>query len=354
LYDYAYQLFAKPTEWLTVLLEDILSAKRYIYVEMYRIHNDDTGYKVCQALAQKAREGVEVKVLADSWGSSFFNPGFKEIQEHGGEVIFFKKIVLTFNWFAKNHERNHRKLICIDDEISHLGSANISTYSLNWRESVLRIRGEICKTFKKLIVENIKVNSAKIRLPKYYKHIKKEGFTIIRETPSIQFQKTKSFFEQLIQQAKREITIITPYFLPGLFLRNSLYKAAKRGVAVTIVMPERSDVKVVDYIRELYLNHFHSKQIKLLFYRPDNIHAKVLWIDGQVYALGSSNFDYRSFRYMYELTISGTQVEIIKLLKTFIQETYTKCVDFEEYNKQKKSWYFYVYAVLLLPFRRLL
>jgi cardiolipin synthase len=352
--NYAYQLFAKPTEWITILLEDILSAKRYIYVEMYRIHNDETGYKVCQALAQKAQEGVEVKVLVDSWGSSVLNPGFKEIQKHGGEVIFFKKIVITFNWFAKNHERNHRKLICIDDEISHLGSANISVYSLHWRESVLRIQGEICKTFKKLIVENIKVNSAKIRLPSYYKRIKKDGFTIIRETPSIQFQKTKSFFEQLIHQAKHEITIITPYFLPGLFIRNALYKAAKRGVAVTIIMPAQSDVKAADYIRDLYLNHFHNKQIKLQFYRPDNIHAKVLLIDNQVYTLGSSNFDYRSFRYMYELTISGHQVEIIKLLETFIRETYMGCIDFEEYNKRKRPWYFYLYAALLLPFRRLL
>lgn len=351
---YSYQLFASSAEWIDSLLKDIALAKRYIYVEMYRIHNDNLGHRICKALADKAKQGVQVKVLVDSWGSSQFNSGFKEITNNGGWVGFFKHIVITLHWFSKNHERNHRKIICIDDEISYLGSANIAEYSLDWRESILRIEGQICKTFKKLIEENIKINLAKIRLPKYYKRLIKDGFTIIREKPSIQFQKTRSFYTSLIKKAKKEITIITPYFLPGVFIRKSLYKASNQGINVKIIIPLHSDVNSADYIRDLYLGYFQKKGIHLYFYTPTNIHAKILLIDNKLYTLGSSNFDYRSFRYMYELTIGGAQKEIINLLNGYIVDTLKDCQVLDVKKTLKKPWYINLYSIILLPFRRLL
>src|SRR5690606_18422725 len=106
------------------------------------------------ALVTKCTEGVQVKLLLDSWGTdvpiSFFEPIIKQ----GGEVKFFKKIRFFIDFFTKNHRRNHRKLLIIDQQITYIGSANLTHYSLKWRELMLRIEGPIALDFKKTFYDS--------------------------------------------------------------------------------------------------------------------------------------------------------------------------------------------------------
>ena len=145
------QLFDDNTTFFHSILDDVKNAHRYIYIEMYRINNDEVGEVLTEALIEKCKQGIEVRLLLDAYGSLPFEPLAKRIRENGGEVRFFKKLKLFFvSTFLKNNSRNHRKLIVIDDEIVYFGSSNLTKYSDVWRDLNLRIQDDFARIFKSI------------------------------------------------------------------------------------------------------------------------------------------------------------------------------------------------------------
>lgn len=348
-----YSLFSSPKEWIQQLLVDIQEAKRYIYIETFRFTDDEVGESIAEKLIIKAREGVEVKLLVDSWGTRKSRL-FTKMEVAGISIRFFKELIISLLFFSKNHERNHRKIVVIDDRISYIGSANFSKYSFHWRESILRMHSEIAIIFKNIFLDSFSNYKKKVKSRKYYKTITYNEFKIIRETPSIRHQKTRKYFISMIKNAKKSITIITPYFLPGKTIRNNMIKATKRGVCVQVIIPENSDVAIADYMRNLSLGFLYKNGIKIYFFQPENIHAKLILVDNKLFSIGSSNFDYRSFRSMYEINLSGENSDIATLLKNYIAETFLKCINFDLERWEKRSFWEVLVAVLLIPFRKLL
>ncbi len=347
-----YIFFDTPAKWIEQLKIDFLNAKLFIYIEIYRFNNDLVGNQLIEILSQKCKEGVKVLIIIDSWGSNVPRTYFEKIINFGGKVKYFDKIKITFDYFLKNHLRNHRKILIIDDKITHFGSANITHYSQNWRESILRIEGDIATIFYKIFIDNWKnANLEFYKRRKFQKTIYYKNFKIIRDIPSIYFQKIKKHIETQIRKAKKEINIITPYFLPGYKIRRLLILAAKKGVSVNVYIPEHSDVRLVDYIRDKYLGVLYKNKINIFLYQGTNLHAKLLLVDNEVFTLGSSNFDYRSFRYMYEIALSSNEIEIIKLLENFIKGTNENSIPFDYQKWLNRSPIVKILGWILIPFR---
>lgn len=350
----SYLLFEEPPVLHAAMLKDIAEARNYIFVETYKFGNDEVGHRFRDALTVKAREGVKIKLLIDSWGSGVPLAFFSEIIEHGGEVRFFNKVVLTFDFFTKNHRRNHRKLLIIDDWITYMGSANIAGHSIKWRELQIRIEGEITLHFKRTFLTSYKYyrkylfNKLSYRKPIHYK-----DFEIVQDIPSIYRQRIKKRFEALIKNASNEIIIETPYFIPGFKLRKQLIDAAARGVDVKIVMPEHSDVRMVDLLRNKYLVQMYRNNVKVLFYTPTNLHAKAALFDNEIFGIGSANFDYRSFRYMYEIMLFGKNPEIVSALRNHMDQTLKNCIPFDYEAHKNRPAFERILSWLLVPFRHL-
>lgn len=352
-----YHLFSEPLRYYNQMIEDIESARKYIYIETFRVGKDEIGDRFRRALTRKAKEGVEVRMLIDYWGAGSINHDyFSKLIKHGGEVRFFEKIKYNSDIFTRGHKRNHRKLMLIDDEISWIGSSNLTAYNMNWRESVLRIKsGGMTFTFTKLFMQDFRIYNKYIfnkahntRLVRY------KDFEILRDAPSITVKRINQKFISMIKAAKETVHIETPYFLPGFMLRKAMVDAAKRGVEVTVILPKQSDVNLIDVLRNKYLGPLHKSGIKFMFYRPNNLHAKMMLIDAEQFALGSSNFDYRSFRYMYEIMLIGNEPKISVQVKQHIQKTISESLpfDFEKWNGRSLINRFFEW--LLLPFRHLL
>lgn len=340
----------------SLMLNDIEKASSYIYLETYKFSNDHMGVKFKDALTQKAREGVVVKVLIDSWGRGPVSETFfTELIELGGEVKFFEKIKISSDLFTRGHRRDHRKILVIDDEISYIGSANITGYNLNWRELVLRFKGEITPTFRKVFEQNFEAFNPYYIKDKlsYSRNMKFEDYEIIRDVPSIPLQRLKKKYTQLIRSAKSCVLIETPYFLPGFLLRKALMDAAKRGVNVRVIMPKHSDVRMVDILRNKYFGMMHKSNVELLFYTPHNLHAKLMIIDQNIFCVSSANFDYRSFRYQYEIALIGNEPLILKQLEAHVKETlrYSEAFDYRRWINRPKIEKIFEY--ILLPFRHL-
>jgi len=336
------------------MLHDIEQAERYIYLEVYKFGNDEVGLLFREALTKAAARGVHVKLLLDSWGVSFDETFFKELIEHGGEVRFFRKIIYTFDFFTKNHRRNHRKFLLIDDQISYMGSANITGYSLQWRESVIRLTGGITLMFKRSFLESYKIYKRYIFNKFTYKKSKFiDQFELVEDMPSIYRQRIKTKLERLIGKAKREIIIETPYFLPGYKIRKSLADAARRGVSVKIILPRHSDVRAIDLLSSKYYGFYFSNNINLIFYSLNNLHAKVILSDEETFALGSPNVDYRSFRYQHEVMLFGTHKGIVDDVRRHINETLLNCLEFDHQSWMRRPKIEKILGWLLLPFRHM-
>lgn len=350
-----HKLYNDPFRFYFSMLRDIENAQSCIYLEIYRFQNDAIGIRFRNTLLRKAKEGVRIKILVDSWGTRTGISFFRELMDAGVEVRYYKKIKLFVDFFTKNHRRNHRKLLLIDHSISYIGSANISEYSLNWRESVLRVTGDVTRELEKVFKHDFRnYNRYVTKKGSFLKILKHDGFTIIRDFPSIRQQKIMRFFLDAIRKARHEVLIESPYFLPGFQLRRAMMRAAERGVKVTVVMPQHSDVRMADILRTRYFGPMHESGIRLLFYKEENLHAKSVLIDREWYSLGSANFDYRSFRYQHEIVITGEHPSIAQQLFEHIQTTISSSISFSYEGWQNRPRIQKMFEYILLPFRHLL
>ena len=130
--------------------------------------------------------------------------------------------------------------------------------------------------------------------------------------------------------------------------------AGRRGVDEKIIMPKHSDVRMVDILRNKYFGMLHKSDVKLLFYTPYNLHAKLMMIDNKTFSISSANFDYRSFRYQYEIALIGHEQAIIRQLNEHIRETLDRSEPFDFERWKNRPMIEKVFEYILLPFRHLL
>jgi cardiolipin synthase A/B len=346
-----------PLKFYNVMLSDIAGARKFIYLETYKFANDDIGVKFRDALTRKAREGVKVKLMIDSWGRGPVSDSFfGDLVKYGGEVKFFEKIKLNTDIFTRGHRRDHRKIIVIDDQISYIGSMNITGYNLNWRELALRIKGELSISFRKVFLQNFQTINPYLIPNKlaFTRTVRHGDWEILRDVPSIPLQRMKKKYVQMLRRAQSSIIIETPYFLPGFLLRKALMDAGKRGVDVNVIMPKHSDVRMIDILRNRYLGMLFKNNVKILFFGPHNLHAKLIMIDHSVFSITSANFDYRSFRYQYEIALIGKDPDVLLQLQEHVNETLRNSEEFNYDQWQDRPLIEKIFEAILIPFRHLL
>jgi cardiolipin synthase len=349
-----YKLYNDPLKLFSAMTDDIKQAEKTIFLQSYKFSNDFIGQKFRDELTKKAKKGVEIYVLIDSWGAGVSESFFAELIKYGGKVKFFEKIKLSLDIFSVNHRRNHRKLLIIDSKISYIGSANITAYCLNWRECTVRISGQIATKFEKFFKSDFEISNKlyqnkrlSTRLARY------KDVEIIRDVPGNIQQPVRKKYLKMIRAAKEEIVIETPYFLPGTSLRRSLYLAVKRGVNVKILTPMHSDVMLFDILRNKYFGQLFKKGVEVLQFQPGNLHSKIILVDKKSFFMGSSNFDYRSFRYMHEINIAGENPQISALLSKHVNETISECSNFDYMKWKKRHFLLKIVEWLLVPVRHL-
>jgi cardiolipin synthase len=348
-----YKYFDDQEKFFASILNDIESAKNYIYLETYRFGDGAVGKQFRDALTKKADQGVEVKLLIDHWGSMVDEGFFSELINNGGELRFFRKFKVTPNFMKYNNRRDHRKIVVIDDKVVYLGSSNIAERNLLWREFDVRIEGLIAGMFKDIFIDNFNIHNDFFhkKRPHIFTLAYGGALDIVRDIPSIKYRRIRKNLKEHIKHAKKEIILETPYFVPDYRFIHHLSQAAKRGVNVTLIIPKSSDVPVVDIMVSSYLGSLYKKGIHIKYYTKKFIHSKVALFDGNYFSFGSANLDHRSFSYQYELNLCGTDPKMRDIIRAHLNETLKDTEDFNYEVWKRRPLLQKINEIILIPMR---
>lgn len=325
------QLF-KDGEALHGAYEAIRMARRRICLEVYIFASDNTGRAFADLLCHKARQGLEVYVIYDSFGSLATDGGmFEQMQRAGVHVQAFHPIWpwdVRFGWRPFN--RNHRKLLVIDDNIAGLGGLNIGAEYAGswvvrleakqgdaWRDNAISIVGPAARVFLRSFINTWRYVCSGGRLARMFlmhnpmmhergpaRAVADGGageLGVIASVPTLHAP-LAIFFENLLRQAQHSIDLTMAYFAPANDLIAALIGAAGRGVKVRLMLPQICDVPILLTAARSFYERLMTAGVQIYERKNVVLHAKTLNVDRRISVIGSANLDYRSIEYNCELS----------------------------------------------------
>lgn len=295
------------------ILNAISSAETYILIQFYIYRDDGIGKRIRDALVAKAREGVAVYVLLDSYGSIDLTREFIESMEREGvRVTYFMDMSGDTNRFQLNF-RNHRKIVVVDGKRGFLGGLNVGDEYLGkddkltpWRDTHMEWRGPVVKCLQVPFAEDWRWATGEL-LDQLDWEIRPDDVVggvsalCLATGPADPFETCSMAFLTLIDGARDRLWIATPYFVPDDKIVTALQLAAMRGVDVKVIVPDLSDSRLVYMSSFSYFKELEEAGVMIHRYENGFMHQKVMIVDDTLTVIGSANLDNRSFRLNFEV-----------------------------------------------------
>lgn len=319
------QFFASGEEMWQQMLEDLKRAEKFIFLEYYIVEEGLMWDSILEILEEKAAQGVEVKMLYDDIGCMVTLPGdyTVHLRSKGIDAHKFNKVIPRMTVAYNN--RDHRKILVIDGQISYTGGINLADEYINhierfghWKDSGIRIDGPATQAFTRLFLMNWYINRGEISDFDQY-HLENQtrhgsGLCIPYGSGPKPIYKTKVgkiVYQNLINQAEDFVYITTPYLIIDYDLTEDIKNAAMRGVDVRIVTPHIPDKKLIQLVTRGAYPDLLSAGVRIFEYTPGFIHSKQMIVDDRFAAVGTINLDYRSLVHHYENAVLLYKTESI-------------------------------------------
>ena len=310
------------------LFTAIKQAKSSIHLEYFNFRNDSIANQLFNLLADKVKEGVEVRALFDAFGNMSNNKPLrkkelKDLRERGIEIYEFDPI--RFPWINHVFARDHRKIVVIDGSVAYTGGMNVADYYINgtkvvgeWHDMHCRIEGDEVNTLQNIFIKIWnKVTKQHLSGAKYYRadrpnttfvDLKRPTVNslnnmmvgIINREPRTSNAIIRKFYTTAIDVAKDSIQIINPYFTLNRAIKKAIKRAVKRGVKVDIMLSVRSDIPLTPDCGFYNAHQLMKRGCNIWMYMPGFHHTKVIMVDGLFCTVGSANLNSRSLNFDYE------------------------------------------------------
>jgi cardiolipin synthase len=302
--------FVNGQDKFDALLRAIREAKSHIHMEYYIIRDDELGREIIAALTEKARQGVEVRLLYDALGNKIPAEGYKGLKNAGGKVaVFFRSLIPAVTLRINYHD--HRKIAVIDGTLGFLGGFNIGTEYLGngpmgfWRDTAVEIRGRGASLLQlRFILDwNYATKEGLAVTGKYFPLLPGHGDSTIQVVsggPDNEWNPIMEEYLKLISIAKKYIYLQTPYFVPDPAILSALRIAALSGIDVRIMIPNKPDHPLVYWATTSFAGELLDAGVRTYTYENGFIHAKTVTVDDLVSSIGTANWDIRSFRLNFE------------------------------------------------------
>ncbi len=315
------KLIFSASDYYDALKTSLSDARESIALESYIFLPDEKGQGLLELMAQKAHEGVNVRLIIDGVGSRLWpKETLKYWRLKGIDIRIFHPIMWGFSpkmiyyLFSRINHRDHRKICVIDNRSAFVSSFNVMKKSFDWQEMGVQVMGEEVTVLKETFEVMWKKSYPRKNPLERFKPIK--GIDQL-STKWVQFNFTQKLRRKLnketydrIEGAKSRVWIITPYFVPPLALIKSLKAAVNNGADVRIILPIKSDVAFMPWIALYFTKILLSAGIEVYRYTPKMLHAKFLLIDDWL-SIGSMNLNHRSFYLDVETNVVLGQTKTI-------------------------------------------
>ncbi len=339
---------------LDAMADAIREAEDYVHVEFYILQSDESTDNFFRALEEVAARGVSVRVLLDHWANRW-KPRYRETTRRLTAMGADWHVMLPVQPFKGRMQRpdlrNHRKLLVVDGTVAFLGSQNVtdSTYNLkknikrglHWVDLMVRLDGPVVLSVNAIflsdwysetdtVLEEIDITHAEIGSGDL-------DCQVVPSGPGFEVENNLRLFLGLLYSAKKQIMIVSPYFVPDEALLLAVTAAVDRGVAVELFVSEEGDQAMVYHAQRSYYEVLLKAGVRIWMYRkPYILHTKSLRVDDEVAVIGSSNMDMRSFGLNLEVSMLVRGQEFAAEMRE-VEDTYrslSRELTLEEWEQQ--------------------
>ena len=335
------EIYTSGYEFFPSLLMEIGKAEHHIHLDTFIIASDSLGQIVADALIDKARQGVEVRVIYDDVGSwKTKNRFFDRMRAEGIEIYAFMPVHFPI-FTSKVNYRNHRKICVIDGEVGFIGGMNIANRyvkgikKLAWRDTHVKITGAAVYGLQRAFLVDWFFVSRKLITDHVYYPVSKVAendslIQIVTSSPTSLWPEIEQGYVRVLASAKRYVYMETPYFLPTDPILFAMRTAALSGVDVRLMIPYETDTKIVEWASRTYVLATVKAGVKVYLYKAGFNHSKLLVADDSMATIGSTNVDFRSFENDFEANAFFYDKEIALQVKAIFLRDQEESVALED------------------------
>lgn len=307
------QLLVGGEQKVDALVTAIAAAREHVHLEYYILEPGQVAERVLGALIEAAQRGVRVRLLLDAVGSAHAGRRLLgPLRRAGGEVARFHPFRAVLLRPLLNL-RTHRKIVVIDGCVGFVGGINLCdevdarSAQQAWHDYHLRLEGQAVGWLQALFAEDwLYATRATLSEADLYPECGRGPITaqVLASGPDSDSEAIHRAYIQAIHDARQRVWLVTPYFVPGEAALMALSSAAMRGIDVRLLVPRRSDARLVDYAGRSYFDELLGRGVRIWQYQPGMLHAKALLVDDDLAMVGTANFDPRSFRLNFEVALA--------------------------------------------------
>ena len=318
------------------MFEGISRATETLLVQFYIIHDDELGREFAERLLERAQAGVRIYLL---YGSFWLPRAYKQrLRDAGIRVHGFnhRHRFLRLLGPTRIQYRNHRKIVIVDGKEAWIGGLNVGDEYVgrskvfgHWRDTHVRFKGPAVLAAELSFREDWQWATGEeiTGLPTSIETAGDQSMLIMPTGPADELESCAIAFDDVIGQSQKRLWIVSPYFVPDLSMETALFAAQMRGVDVRILIPEKPDHKIVWLASIAYANRMVHHGMDIYRYPSGFLHQKVILVDDKIAGVGTVNFDNRSFRINFEITMWFTGEQMIKDVEKMLRR------DFSDANK---------------------
>jgi cardiolipin synthase len=325
---------------------DILAARHHVHMEFFMIEDDVVGGEFADILIDKAREGVEVRLMYDAAACiGVPRKFFRRMKEGGVKVEAFSPLFPHLSPFS--NYRNHRKVLVVDGVVGFAGGMNLAERYLKgirggvWRDTHVRVEGPIVTELQTTFLTDWQFASGEwVHDATYYPQQTQAGdlmMQVVTSNPTAPFRVIDLSYSEILYTATRYVYLQSPYLVPSEAIRKALYAAALSGVDVRVMIPTYPDKGwVVIYASRWYISQMLDAGVRVFFYDNGYLHAKTVVADDRLFTVGSVNIDHRSISQAFEVTAFIYDAEVAsRQRQTFLDDLqYCHEIKREEWRKR--------------------
>lgn len=338
-----YQIYDNTQAAMDAMYQAILSAKKSVYWEVYAFVDDEAGKPFFDLLAEKSKAGLDIKIIVDSIGSyDLSGDRVKLLRLAGVDIRFFQERTKKFRgWWKRLWTRTHRKILIIDEDVGFIGGVNIRQDMRDWLDIHVRLEGKVVRSLLRAFAKSYVICGGD---KKFVRHLLKYRFRLLHDRAEFVFDEpdevrsvARRNYSEALLKARERVILFSPYYFPDKKFLYALWRARKRGVRVDLLLPLRSDIRLMTFATYAWFSVMNKLGVNIHL-TPKMMHGKGVIMDDEWAMVGSTNLEQTGFYNNYEANVRLKDKRVVRKLKNTILKWIESTEEFNIEKWKERGW----------------